>query len=164
MKCEKCQKNEATVLYREIINGKETRLSLCPVCAGKLEEESGLSVKSLFSQSLFPELFPLKRQTEEAKKCPLCGCDVSHIRRTGKVGCPECYSAFEAYLAPTLRRLHGGAAHRGRVPARLRKIAEEKNELARLEGELKASIDREDYENAAVLRDKIRELKSGGEN
>ncbi len=163
MKCEKCQKNEATVLYREIINGKETRLSLCPACAGKLEEESGLSVKSLFSQSLFPEIFPLKRQAEEAKKCPLCGSDVSHIRRTGKVGCPECYNAFEDYLAPTLRRLHGGAVHCGRIPAKLKKIATEKNELKRLEEELKKSIECEDYENAAVLRDKIREMKSGGE-
>ena len=39
MKCEKCQKNEATVFYRENINGKEAKYHLCPKCASELEKE-----------------------------------------------------------------------------------------------------------------------------
>ena len=89
---------------------------------------------------------------------------MSVIRREGKVGCQACYEAFSAYLEPTLKRLHGGATHRGRSPVKYRKKPEKKNELENLEKELKASIDREDYENAALLLDKIREMRKAGEN
>lgn len=160
MKCEKCQKNEASVFYREIINGKETRLTLCPACAREREEESGLSFKSLFSNSLFKSSFP--QVVTEKEKCPLCGLTSDDVARLGKVGCPACYGAFEAYLAPNLRRLHGSVVHRGRAPARLRQERKEKSEIEKLEGELRASIEKEDYENAARLRDKIREMRNGG--
>ena len=85
------------------------------------------------------------------------------IRAAGKVGCPECYEAFADFLAPTLRRLHGGAVHRGRKPAKLTEKSKAENEISRLEGELKDCLQREDYEKAAVLRDTIRELKQKGE-
>ena len=161
MKCERCNKNEATVFYREIINGHETKLNLCHACAREKEEESGLSFKGLFSNSLFS--VPSAREVKEEKKCPLCAMTERDIRKAGKVGCPECYKAFAAFLAPTLRRLHGGSVHRGRKPARLTEEVKEENELSRLEGELKECIIREDYEKAAVLRDTIRSLKQKGE-
>ena len=164
MKCERCNKNEASVFFREIINGHETKLNLCPSCLREKEEESGLSFKGLFSNSLFtaPSIYKVR----EEKKCPLCAMTEREIRAAGKVGCPECYEAFADFLAPTLRRLHGSSVHRGRKPAKLAKLTEKtrsENELSRLEGELRDCLQREDYERAAVLRDTIRDLRQKGE-
>ena len=161
MKCERCNKNEATVFYREIINGHETRQNLCPVCAREKEEESGLSFKGLFSNSLFTA--PSAYKMREEKKCPLCAMTEREIRAAGKVGCPECYGAFADFLAPTLRRLHGSAVHRGRRPGNHAKETKTENEISRLEAELKECIEREDYEKAADLRDTIRQLRQKGE-
>ena len=35
MKCEKCGKNEATMYYKETVNGVTRELHLCPECAQK---------------------------------------------------------------------------------------------------------------------------------
>lgn len=161
MKCEKCKINEATVFYREIINGHETKQNLCPSCAREKEEESGLSFKGLFSNSLFAA--PSAYKIREEKKCPLCAMTERDIRKAGKVGCPECYEAFAEFLAPTLRRLHGNAVHRGRRPGKLAEEPKKENELSRLEAELKDCLQREDYERAATLRDTIREIRQKGE-
>ena len=161
MKCERCNKNEATVFYREIINGRETKLNLCSACAREKETESGLSFKGLFSNSLFTS--PATYKVREEKKCPLCAMTEREIRSAGKVGCPECYKAFEEFLAPTLRRLHGGAVHRGRRPGTAIGESEGESEISRLEAELRDCLKREDYEKAAVLRDTIRDLKQKGE-
>ncbi len=160
MKCERCNKNEASVFFREIINGHETKLNLCPSCMREKEEESGLSFKGLFSNSLFAS--PVAYKAREEKRCPLCAMTEREIRASGKVGCSECYEAFADFLAPTLRRLHGGAVHRGRKPAKLTEKSKAEDEISRLEGELKDCLQREDYERAAVLRDTIRELRQKG--
>ena len=50
MLCEKCKKNEASVFYRENINGKERKYSLCPECAAELEKNGEIKF------SAFPHL------------------------------------------------------------------------------------------------------------
>ena len=35
MKCEKCGKNEATMYYKETVNGVTREMHLCPECAQK---------------------------------------------------------------------------------------------------------------------------------
>lgn len=162
MKCEKCGKNEATVLYRESINGNETKMHLCNICAKEREESSPLW-HDFFTSSLLGGIFApaagAKKEMPAAKKCPLCGSDFSALQRSGKVGCPECYGAFSDYLAPTLKRLHGGATHRGRAPKKYRAKLEAENTIRELEAELKRSIENEEYERAAEIRDKLRSLR-----
>ena len=46
MKCEKCGKNEATMYYKETVNGVTREMHLCPECAQK--ENLGGAFESAF--------------------------------------------------------------------------------------------------------------------
>ncbi len=161
MKCTLCNKNEATIYYREIINGTEKKYALCPDCAAK--KEMGAYTGGFFEKSIFDNFFaspsPMVKKQEE-KRCNLCASTFKELQRSGKVGCPVCYSTFESELAPTLNRLYGNAVHKGLCPERLKKEETVEDKLSALEKELRVAISEEKYEEAAILRDKIREMKS----
>ena len=54
MLCQKCKKNEATVYYKENINGHVTEYNLCPECAAELEKNGVLHLDS-HAEDLFGE-------------------------------------------------------------------------------------------------------------
>lgn len=167
MKCTKCNKNEATVFYREVVNGKETKYALCPDCAAKTEKEMNESIFESFYEpfgtgllgSLFSGKLPGAERKEE-KKCTLCGATFRELCEGGKTGCPTCYSVFREEFVPTLSRLHGSATHSGRAPGRFKKMRDTKTRLAALEKDLKKAIAEERYEDAAALRDQIKEIRA----
>ncbi len=163
MKCTKCNAKEATVFYRENINGKETKYALCGDCAAAMEKETGNLFADPFGGNLLGSLFssiPQKTQPrKEEKKCSLCGATFRQLAENGKVGCPTCYVSFREELAPTLKRLHGTAVHRGRTPEKFQAKRSAMEKLASLEKQLKQAIETEAYEEAATLRDQIRALR-----
>jgi len=177
MKCEICNKNEAAVTYREVINGKERVMSLCRGCAAIKEKEfseSFFELSAPFKGGLFDGFFApsaIGAGTSAKKRCNLCGSSFDEIAKKGRVGCGECYSIFARELEPLLRRLHGNALHMGRMPQRFVRqdqkdeeaIIEEKSveadEEKLLEKELRAAVKREEYEVAASLRDRLRALR-----
>ena len=71
---------------------------------------------------------------------------------------------FRDNLEPILRRLHGGSEHTGKVPARLADEIKTTNEIERLKAELASAVENEQYEKAAELRDRIRELENSGKS
>lgn len=165
MKCSKCNKNEATVFYREVINGKETKYNLCPQCAAKTEKEMNKNMFSSFYEpfetSILGSLFTpqhLRAGKREEKKCTLCGATFRELCEGGKAGCPTCYTVFREEFTPTLSRLHGGRSHRGRAPGEFKEKRSRELKAAELEKELKTAIAEERYEDAAVIRDKLKEL------
>ena len=165
MKCNECNKNEATVFYREIVNGKETKYALCHECAKKKEMMSAKSLFELsdpFDTGIFDSFFAPSgygQKRQEEKRCTLCGSTFRELKKIGRVGCTKCYEVFERELYPTVTRLHGNVKHSGRVP-RTEKKESALDEAASLERQLKAAILDEKYEEAAVIRDKIRSLKN----
>lgn len=182
MLCERCKKNEATVFYRESVNGKERSLSLCGECAEKARKKGELDdgfLKSGFmsggffddpfsgADKLFGSLFGLKElpshTAEKVKKCSLCGATFSDLVNEGKAGCPECYRTFAEELSPTIGRIHGTTSHVGGAPSKFKKVREEKEKIHSLEAELKAAVKEENFERAAQLRDELRELRAGKE-
>lgn len=174
MLCEKCSKNEATVFYREIVNGKEKKYSLCSDCAAKLEKEGKISfgadmpfgnffndydpMGSLFG-SLFAPSFSLQPKSAEQKKCPLCGSTFEELVENGKVGCPKCYEAFADELEPTVRSIHGKTKHTGRAPGKLKAKIDRMKQISSLESEMKDAIKAQNFERAAEIRDQLKELK-----
>jgi protein arginine kinase activator len=58
-----------------------------------------------------------------------------------------------------LRRIHGGGIHVGKVPARSGAAYRTKQELAQLKSKLQELIRKEEFEEAALIRDRIRELE-----
>lgn len=164
MKCTRCNAKEATVFYREIINGKETKYALCSECASKMEKENGSffadSLSSNLLGSLFSGVAPKIQPKKAEKKCSLCGATFRQLAESGKVGCPTCYTSFREELAPTLKRLHGAAVHRGRAPRKFQAKRTAMEKIAELESALKKAIESEEYEEAAKLRDQIRDLRA----
>ncbi len=181
MLCERCKKNEATVFYRETVNGKERSLSLCADCAEeakkKGEIEDLFEKENFFGSGFFEDafsgadkllgsLFGIRelpgRTKEKVKKCPLCGATFSDLVNSGKAGCPECYATFSEELSPTISRIHGTTSHVGGAPAAYKKDREKKEKIKALEAELKSAVKDEEYEKAAKLRDELRAVRAEG--
>lgn len=148
MMCEKCGKNNATVLYTQIVNGKKSSLNLCSQCA---------SGESLFDN--FGSLLSFGTRGENKQTvCPTCGMTLAEFTRKGRMGCGSCYEAFRAQAKSMLQKIHGTSVHiengaKQEVPE-IKK--EEKSEIDILKEKLKEAIDSENYEEAAKIRDEIR--------
>lgn len=173
MLCEKCKKRTATVFYNENINGKTRSFSLCGECAAKLREKGEIeevtSMLNSFADPFFDlqeDLFggffgiPSQKMISTQKKCTDCGYTYADISKKGKVGCPNCYTVFKDELMPLLRSIHGTTTHSGTIPARHRAKQERNERLKLLKKQLQEAIQKEDYENAATLRDEIRQLQA----
>src|SRR5262249_46505500 len=93
-------------------------------------------------------------------QCPRCGLLYSAFRETGRLGCAECYVAFQFQLRPLLRRIHGDTRHKGKVPVRDGQAPSRSRQIQRLFDELQRAVEREEFERAAELRDEIRRLET----
>ncbi len=173
MLCEICKKRTATVFYNENMNGKMRAFSLCGECAAKLREKGDIrditSMVGSFADpfsDLHDELFhgffgiPAGKAVSPSKKCPECQSSYADIEKSGKVGCPACYTAFEDELSRLIRSVHGTTSHTGNVPARHRAKKEREDLLKQKKQELRDAVQKEDYERAAALRDEVRALES----
>ncbi|MBQ3482985.1 MAG: UvrB/UvrC motif-containing protein [Clostridia bacterium] len=162
MKCEKCNQNEATVFYKESVNGKVRSLHLCAACAAEQQSAHPFFSPS-YPDNLLGELFGLaahgKPHRDEARRCPDCGATWSDLLRDGKACCPKCYTAFADLLEPTVRQLHGNVTHAGRAPAARRAVREKESRLTELKRQLQEAVAAENYEQAAKLRDEIRGME-----
>jgi protein arginine kinase activator len=148
-----------------MLNGKKIDMHLCPECAAKkglmlFTNDKQFSIPNFLGSFLGSE-FNLKDMQTMAnpKTCNNCGMSFADIRQTGKLGCSECYEAFDSELEPTLRRIHGNSKHLGKIPLRGGERVFLKKEMDELKLELQKAIREESYEQAAEIRDKIKELE-----
>ena len=173
MLCQKCKKNNATIHYRENINGKVTEYSLCADCAAELERDGVIKFENPFSNfmrddifdfaSVLPSFFTSLNHalgSGETKRCPVCGSTFSDIARTGHIGCPQCYETFADELAATVNQLHGTSKPQGRIPKRFGEKQNREAEINSLKEEQKKAIEAQEFEKAAELRDKIKALEA----
>lgn len=161
MICQNCNKNEANMHMKRIINGRAAEVHLCSDCARSLGYGEAFSGFSLGLGELFGELVAKGEGSgEKALRCPGCGKSFDEIASDGKMGCAECYSAFYDKLLPSLRRIHGKATYVGNKP-RVDEGASRKR-IENLKNELALAIETQNFELAAQLRDEINELVSEG--
>jgi len=100
--------------------------------------------------------------SETELTCPECGWQSADFRRTGRMGCPECYHVFDKVLQSALKNMHRGTMHVGKTPAGKEgsnDLTKKTVELMALQKELEELVRQEEYEKAAVVRDKINQLK-----
>lgn len=165
MKCQSCGKKEATVRYMEDINGKKQELHFCVDCAKKLGFVKFTDMFSPIFTNIpdFFEGFALKEELE----CPTCGYTFEDYTNTGFFGCPDCYDTFGDRLDDIFLKLHGKNRH-VILPGKLKKEKYKKVEksedkktdtVLELKEELKRLVENEEYEKAAVIRDKIKEIE-----
>ena len=166
MKCEMCGKNEATVHVRQIMGNKSVDLHLCAECAAKSgisdqDQTIDLSVSQLLTGLM--DVGETISEDDGAAMCPVCGLTVKEFRKTGKVGCPECYGFFRQDILGMLENVSGGSRHRGKLPKKLKTYKTLMVDKQILKQQLKEAVEREDYEAAAALRDRIRSFENEGE-
>lgn len=118
-----------------------------------------LSVKELFAGLENPASVGGSPKRESVS-CPDCGIGLDEFRTSGRLGCARDYDHFRAELEPLLERIHGAGRHVGRVPDRLAARLAVVEQVELYQRELAAAVEREAYEEAAELRDKIRELEA----
>ena len=161
MVCELCKQSQATVHLTEIVNEQMTELHLCEACAN----QKGAQVESHFGLAdLLSGLadYSKTQEPEEvtSKTCPTCGMSYDDFRKVGRLGCADCYATFRRSLGSLLKRIHGSPIHVGKSPARLLKPSKvAKTELLDLKRKLEQAIEREEFEQAAKLRDQVRRLE-----
>jgi protein arginine kinase activator len=158
MLCDNCGEEIAKVHYKEIKDDKTVEFNLCEKCA----VEKGLHVspkKQAFSISNI-----LAGMAEEVgsstARCQGCGLSYAEFRETGRLGCSECYGAFKEQLKPLLRRIHGSNVHIGKSPQSSEGMIEKIREIEDLKVALRVAIEKEDFENAAEIRDRIKSLET----
>ncbi|HEX7024418.1 MAG TPA: UvrB/UvrC motif-containing protein [Gemmatimonadales bacterium] len=165
MKCSACGERDGVVSLTQIVEGDVRTVSLCAQCAAEKGIETGVGLAdtplggflAALGESADPDA-PLSAALEHA--CPVCGATLRDFRETGRVGCAECYRAFDAPLRELLRRLHGSTHHTGMRYTGTEAAAApaEPDLVARdLREELRRAIEAEQFERAAELRDLLRE-------
>ena len=172
MLCDVCQKNEATIHIKEFQNGKIRTTHLCQECAAEREKQGELGA---FGFNLAEMLFNIGQAVEnsaanapivpEVKEtvCPVCGWTSAKIKRSGgRLGCSECYRTFAPLIQEAIERAQAGTVHLGKRPASHsgKSHLSLKLEIEKYQKELQEHIKREEYEAAAVCRDKIQQLKA----
>lgn len=161
MLCDVCNKNTATVHLTEIVDEQMTELHLCEECArqksAQMESQFGLS-ELLAGLAEFEK--PAKKPEAVSLKCENCGLTYNDFKKIGRLGCGECYGAFMKYLVPLLKKIHGLGQHLGKLPVKEVKVSRKKMDLATLRDNLKKAIEDEAFEEAARIRDQIKELEN----
>ena len=170
MLCQNCGKNPATTHIKTIVNGKLTEYDLCSECARETGYTNFFKDMHFDFGNLLGGFIGTPAAKGAVARCPKCGASFEEITECGKIGCMECYKVFHDRLLPTIHRIHGTAKHKGKIPgtAALRIVEPagkmtvvEASPLDKKRAALKAAIEKQDFEQAAVLRDEIKEMEKG---
>ena len=167
MKCQKCGANNANTHVKTIINGEFKEYDLCSECAHKMGYTNVFAdMENEFSGllgSFFTNVLPARTQ---ATRCEFCGSTYPEIAKSGQVGCAHCYELFADQLYPSIRRIHGNTTHCGKNSGRAAAKKQQKpaemtkeEKIADMKQQLDAAVKEQNFERAAELRDKIREME-----
>lgn len=160
MQCCVCKEKPATVHLTQIVGDKMQKLDLCEDCA----KAKGINDPTSFAMAdLMLGLGAsqeLDTSTGVELKCPRCGFSQADFKKTGRLGCPECYQTFAEGLSGLLKSMHKGTRHVGKAPEALRTTRDNADRLKQLQKKLAKAIETEDFETAAMLRDEIKVISS----
>jgi protein arginine kinase activator len=159
MYCDTCGKKPAIIHYSQTINEKTIEMHLCEECALK----KGLNIPKHFS---FPDLLAgitdvenvFGKNKKQELKCEVCGLTFSNFREIGRLGCVNCYKAFEKPLKDLIKRIHGSDKHLGKIPEFIDKKVTIDKQIEELKILLQKAVEAEEYEKAAEYRDEIKKI------
>lgn len=189
MLCERCKIREANIQYTEVINGVKTEHNFCAQCAKEMDFgpysaifDGEFPLAQLLSGLLGGE-WPVQKENRLSQvTCPTCGTSYEEFVKNSCFGCADCYSVFDLLIHDNIKKLQGSDSHKGKRPvyqelsdgsqAQAAAVAEEETgakkntveqQIRAWDRKLKEALRMEDYENAALCRDKIRALREGTE-
>jgi protein arginine kinase activator len=158
MVCDICKKNEATVHLTQIIDNKMLKVDLCESCskAKGIQETAGFSLADLQVGLGSAE----EMGGDAGLKCGVCGFTQADFKKTGRLGCSACWETFEQGLSSLLKAMHKSDRHVGKVPSKAAHTLVITERIKQLSGDLEKAVRDEKYEDAAHIRDQIRQLES----
>jgi len=176
VQCQECEERQATLHFSQTINGEKKEIHVCEKCAkdkgyvtypGEDMHTLHNLLAGLFNfdqESMKPtaqhEQLTLKRDLE----CPDCSMTFTQFKKVGKFGCATCYETFSSHLDPIFKRVHSGnTKHNGKIPKRKGSNLHTKKQIETYKEQLQELIKTEEFEEAAVIRDKIRALQADKE-
>jgi protein arginine kinase activator len=160
MLCMVCKQNQAKVHLTQIVGDKMQKVDLCEDCS----KSKGVNDPAGFSLADLLLGLGASQEMEEATggekvRCPACGFSQADFKKTGRLGCSECYTTFADGLEGLLKTMHKGIRHVGKTPRALRQSRDLSDRLKQLQGLLEKAVSEEDYEQAATLRDEIKSTR-----
>lgn len=185
MKCDKCDQ-DAVIEINVLSDEGSAKIALCESCyQNYIEEfdqpmiENGSGDEEYkFFQQILSELVSsmlVPEETEKAvlemhsedleenktsKNCSHCGTSFSWILQNGKFGCDHCYEEFRNSIDQILLQTQGTNEHKGKVPEIYEGLRTIRKEIRDKEDQLREMVYEEKYEEAASLRDELKDLKS----
>ena len=160
MVCDSCGHKQATVHLTEIINDQAKELHLCEECA---REKGALMGQQFGLADLLAGLVDIGAEPivgrEKGAKCPNCKMTYSDFKKYGRLGCGDCYTTFKDSLIHFLKKIHGSNQHVGKVPTKGPKDVKARTEIQEMQMRLQKAIEMEEFEEAARLRDEIKNLE-----
>lgn len=148
-----------------ILKDNTIKADLCEACAKakKVDDPTGLS---LFQDLKKMEMHKPKEKPKQSdleldkqRQCDFCNYTQSRFKKTGRLGCSRCYEVFEEGLEQVFKSMHRGIRHMGKVPKKLQNAIELRKRKRALRSQLEVAIQKEDFEEAALIRDELKEIK-----
>lgn len=167
MLCQNCKKRQATIHLTEIVNDQKTVVHLCEPCAekqGVIKQQMSIAdFLSGLAQAGAPAGGAEAKPGLPEVRCESCGMTLAEFQKGGRFGCAEDYEAFREHIMPLIEKIHDTSQHVGKVPARAREDVRRQKLLRQLQADLRRAVEREEYERAAELRDRIRKVEEDEE-
>lgn len=190
MLCDKCKSRDAKIYYTEVVNGEIKEQHLCEECAAecthfhlnsKMFNNKDVTVGDILASILGNyrnatnsreesrtdsnnESTSKEKSKEPVLRCESCGMTYDEFLQEGKFGCVDCYHYFQRILARSLKNLHGADTHTGKQPkgyvSTTHKIINDLTEIDKKNILLQEAIEKEEFEEAARIRDEIRALRA----
>lgn len=150
MMCQSCQEREATVVITKVSGQNQQVTQLCQACANVVSGAGGVAIT-------------IQKMTEGKRAptvaCPSCGKSFAEFRKSGLFGCEVCYKAFETHLEPLFRRVQGATHHEEDQSFEV--SFEVAASVEALKKALQEAVKKEAFEEAAALRDQLRQRSPG---
>lgn len=177
MLCQKCNKNEANIHIVKFVNGEKSDMWVCEECAksissmpinlSKSSDKSSMQFQDMIG-AFFDVLDISTNSNNKMNKvleqkidviCKECSTLLSSFISGRELGCPKCYESFSDEIEKLLEKNQGSSLHTGKIPKRMKNIYDNMSEIKQLKLEIDELVAKEEYEEAAIIRDKINKLQ-----
>ncbi len=167
MLCSLCHENEACIFVEQTnAAAPRKKMCLCVDCARQFGISPNTRTMNKSLTALFDAFMKVskaddvyKNSPDSKKLCPVCGSSLLSIKKTRKVGCPECYEIFKDDINDIFKNIGVTTSYTGSMPKRIRNFSSVLTTRVAIQGKLEESLKKEDYEKAAIYRDYLKALE-----
>jgi protein arginine kinase activator len=161
MNCERCHKNHATTHVTDKVGDVMKEAHLCDECVRQtgVPLNSNFSIGEILGTFMQPTSKPATNPRINQVRCPECGITYAEFKTKARLGCANDYEVFRSELLRLLEKIHGSTQHAGKTPHTADASIRKENELIKLKRDLEVVVKSEDFEKAAQIRDRIKNLE-----